>query len=187
MQEDNIRLLTNKHAGKTCYIIGSGTSILKLTEKDFEPECPIIAINMTISVIEKLKIDNPIYSMQKDATKKNIRRGYSYRPERATLLVECNSSSIDLFPDYSPRYIFNAITLRPSRWGASEFSANCALKISERFGCIKIKMIGFDSYWGNINNFYDEASGFQAPKYMNQMKRMVRRIKEDNLNVEWVK
>ena len=184
MQEDNIHLLANKHIGKTCYIIGSGTSILKLTEKDFEPECPIIAINMTIPVIEKLKLDNPIYSMQKDTDKRWVDEGYTSLPIKAILLVNVQAG-VNIFPEYLQRYGFISSNLGVN--GKHDFSAIVALKIAEKFGCVKLKLMGFDSCWGDIHNFYDRRRRYASERYGRQMTRMLRRIQDDNLNVEWIK
>jgi uncharacterized Rossmann fold enzyme len=175
-----IELLKDKHKDQTCYIIGSGTSINNLTKSYFKPDQPIITLNLVVKQIEKLEISNTIYSMQKDGEKYHL--GNVFRPERSVLLVS-EDESIDLYTDYKPRYIFDAQKLCNNEYGYKEFSANCALKIAQIFGCKKIILMGFDSYWGNINNIY----GTENKVYIEQIERMKILIIHDNLDVEWIK
>jgi len=172
-----ITLLQDIHKDKHCYIIGTGLSIKKLTKNSFEPECPIIALNMAGQFIEGLNIPNPIYSMQKDGNGYPIPAGtiVTYRPTIATLLVS-QGESFNLYPEYSPRYVFDAKILGP--W----FSANCALKIAQIFGCKKIIMMGFDSFYGDCRNIYNTGD----THYPEQHVLINELIKKDSLEVTFI-
>jgi hypothetical protein len=188
MTTQEIEILKDKHKGKACYIVGTGPSILKLTETSFEIDCPIIAINRAGIVIEKLNITNPIYSMQKDGNAFPYADGttYTHCPIKAALIIEVHTSK-ELFQEYSPRYIFNAETLRPNPYGWQDFSANCALKIAEIFGCPGMKFMGMDAYWGDNRNMYDIIANYYNKLYSAQIPRLKKRIEDDNLKVEWIR
>ena len=175
--------LKDIHKDKICYIIGTGPSALTATELSFAPGCPIITINMIGQHIERFKINNPLYSMQKDGV--TDRPEDVYRPARGTLLVSKHESA-DLYQDYSPRYIFNAEVLHRTKYGYQEFSANCALRIAQIFGCKKIILIGFDAYFGDTENMYFKDKKL-SNRYERQLVRMKELIKKDNLGVEWIK
>lgn len=131
MTED-IEILKDKHKDKPCVIAASGPSILKVNESYFSPDEIIITLNHSIVQIEKLNLNNTIYSMQKDTG--------IVLPKKAILLVSQHESR-QFFQDYNPRYVFDTFKL----CGENVCSAIVVLKIVQLFGCSpKIRMIGFD-------------------------------------------
>lgn len=152
--------LENIHNGKTCYIVGKGNSIKKLKNKDFG-EGIVITLNQAIEVIEKLKINNIIYSMQKDGASPLIRdkcpceiNGWKtcphdmVTPKKAILLVHEHESK-ECLKHYEKRIIFDSEKL-----GLYMFTESviCAIELAKYMGCNFIKMLGFDSYTNNDNS-----------------------------------
>lgn len=178
---ENIEILQGKHKDKPCAIIGTGPSILKINKSCFLPDEIIIALNDSIVQIERLNLNNTIYSMQKD--------GAIVRPKKAILLVSEHESKF-AFKDYSPRYIFDAIKLFDGKnyFMHKEFSANCALKIVQLFGCSKIRLRGFDSCInGDIRHVeLDGTISSGIPSYLYHCPRMYTWIKWDKLDVEFI-
>jgi len=61
-----IETLRDAYRGQTCWVVGSGQSLRYLQASDFG-EGPVIAVNWATPVVESLNLENPVYSMQKDA------------------------------------------------------------------------------------------------------------------------
>ena len=176
---ENIETLQGKHEGKPCTIVGTGPSILKINESYFSPDEIIITLNDSIVQIERLDLNNIIYSMQKDFANGII------RPKKAILLVNEHESKF-AFEDYSPRYVFDAKKLFN---GKNQHSANCALKIIQLFGCSKIRLIGFDSCTTKDTRrvgLNGTISKGQPKLYMLGCTRMRDLIRRDKLNVEFI-
>ena len=179
----DIEILKGKHGDKPCIIIGTGPSILKIKDESyFLPDEIIIAIDDAIGHIERLDLDNVVYSMQKD---KGV-----VRPKKNAILLVSEHESKYYFEDYSPRYIFDAIKLFDGKnyFMHKEFSANCALKIVQLFGCSKIRLIGFDSCTnGDIRHVgLNGTISNGEPEYVYQCPRMYSLIQQDGLNVEFI-
>jgi len=149
--------LKNIHKDKTCNIIGCGTSVKNINKYNFGTNDIIIALYHTIHLIERLELNIPVYSLQKDGgIKYSI---YEDRfnakcpdcslcwermttPKNALLL-----STFDCLPHYDNRIIFNILELKSE----NTFSGETAILLSDLMGCNHINMIGFDSHF----NKYD--------------------------------
>jgi hypothetical protein len=69
--------------------------------------------------------------------------------------------------DYEPRYIFDAIELGLPNWW--DFSALCAIKIAELWGCKKIKFLCLDACTNGSNRcFLDGQDSDINPRYTAQ-------------------
>ena len=189
----SINKLNGIYKGKTCQIVASGVSQMQLDRKYFDEDCPTIAINLSILRVELLGIKN-LFSMQKDGGDYTNcfhcgnRCGDMARPSYATMLVSEHESN-GCMPDYESRYVFNAIELFDGKnpYGAREFSANCALKIGQLFGCDKFKLFCFDFHTKKDGrNLYGDTIGNDLKAYFQQDLRMMELIRNDNLEVEWV-
>lgn len=172
--------LKDKYKGKTCHIVAKGPSVAHLNAADFD-DGPVIAINEAVENVERISRaihrgwKNDLYSLQKD-------RGF-VRPRKSTLLLS-EAQSKDAFPDYDNRYIFDT-----KLWfEGDEFSANCALKISQLFGCDKIKLMCFDAC--THSDFNTLIGGKLVPHDVGKYKREGQRIRDliekDGLKVEWL-
>lgn len=177
----NIDVLQGKHKDRPCVIIGTGPSILKINESYFSPDEIIIALNDSIALIERLDLNNIIYSMQKDAG--------IVRPKKAILLVSEHESKF-AFENYSPRYIFDAIKLFDGKnyFMEKEISANCALKIVQLFGCSKIRLRGFDSCInGDVRHVgLDGTISRGQPSYVYHCMRIRNLIQQNKLDAEFI-
>jgi glycosyltransferase involved in cell wall biosynthesis len=185
--ETRIETLKDVYKDKPIYIVGSGPSIMEVTKETFEEGCPIIVLNMAIRYIEALNLSNPIYTMQKDGGDKHRcpnceeQCGNMRLPKSATLLIEKHTSP-NCFNNYKPRISFDAETLFEGKnpYGYKEFSANCALKIAQLFGCNEIRLIGMDSLKGDISSVY----GKSGKGNLRQVARMRTLIEAEGLNVK---
>jgi len=172
--------LKDKHRGETCYMVGKGLS-LKNIKKEYFGEGVVITLNSAIVQIEKLELPNQIYAMMKDGGVPD------FRPREATLLVSLHESN-NVLEDYSPRYVFDAITLTHTGYGYKEFSANCALKVAQLMGCNKIKLLCFDACTiGIIKNINEKNEVYENWRYTEQCKRMYELIDKEKMDVEWIK
>jgi len=172
--------LKDKHKGETCYIVGKGLS-LKSIKKEHFGEGIIITINSAIVQIEKLGLTNQIYAMMKDGDVPD------FRPQKAILLVSLHESN-NVLEDYSPRYVFNAITLTNTKYRYREFSANCALKVAQLMGCSKIKLLCFDACtMGDIRGINGKNEVYENKRYIEQCQRMCELIDKEKMDVEWIK
>jgi hypothetical protein len=60
-----IVVLSNRHRGQTCYIVGKGASLINLRAHHFGPG-PVITLNSAIGIVDDLGLPNQVYAMQKD-------------------------------------------------------------------------------------------------------------------------
>jgi len=148
--EHSIQALKGVHAGATAWIVGKGPSLLMLTREQLGPG-PIIAINEATIVVESLGLDNPVYSMQKDAD------SYAIGPDGplvtggaapiaslrgATLLVHQHESA-NRMSTYAPRFVFDNVKDFGLEWW--EFSSLTAVAIAKLLGCVKVVFVSHDS------------------------------------------
>lgn len=135
--------LKNIHNQRTCYIIGKGASLDRiassciLTRIKAEGSCPVIALNETITKIEKLELDNPVYSLQQDGLEQCMRL-----PKKATLLLSHNRSD-RYFTDYPHRFIYDQV--KDFHMPDKLFTACTAMEFAKLMGCSEIVFIAFDA------------------------------------------
>lgn len=168
-----IALLKKLHKGQTCYIIGSGNSILKLCSTDFKDGF-VIAINSSITFIESLNLSIPVYSQFKDGnypepqctflTCKKCISGQPM-PKRSTLLLHVYHT-LNCFKDYEPKYYFDNYD-----YGLIDidFSHKSAVRNAEFLGARNLIFYGFDSI---SNNDSSNISGATDPNYKRQRQLM---------------
>lgn len=144
-----IEMLKNRHAGEMAYIVGKGPSLAYLQAEHFG-KGPVIALNQSIVVVERLGILNPIYSLQKDGCGLEgpherclQREGHDWmiRPQKASLILqETEGYSRDCLADYSPRLL-----VCPVRDLGFEFHETMAIRmavsLAKRMGCAHIKFV----------------------------------------------
>ena len=118
-----------------------GPSLLEIRKDSFEATDIVLAMNHAIIHIEKLHLNIPVYSMQKD--------GFCVRPQRDPLIVhelegvhEIGAKGANS-PDYEPRYMFH----NPDDFGLewTRPSVVTAVKIAELLGCKKAKLMACDA------------------------------------------
>lgn len=179
-----IESLRGKHDGKTCYIIGNGPSIKYLRAKHFGPG-PVIALNQSIEIVERLWLKSPVYSLQKDGCGNKepheICNGqyahHMIRPMGAVLLNH-EPESGECLTDYAPRYTWSNERDFKQLWNAN--SAISALCFAHHFGCKSVVFVCFDSITnGDCGRFYDD--GKDEYTYQAQAKRQAEFLKMTDL------
>lgn len=122
-------LLQKVVENQSVYIIGKGPSLDKITESDFLPGFPIIAINDAIHKIEMLNLSNPLFMMQQDFSDKTY-------PKSAIPIVSYKANSY--FTKCKIKIVYNPYELGCS---ASTLTVICAIKL-----CILLKVQRFIFY-----------------------------------------
>lgn len=132
--------LTDKHIGEDVWIIGNGPSLRFLRARDIGPG-PVITLNDAISVIQVLRVPNPIYSMQGDYNSSEHSDLWpSLKITTETLLVRNDCSALSWQLDYKPRYVYYR-QFHPY----DDYSARSAVKVGLLFGCKNINLVCFDA------------------------------------------
>jgi hypothetical protein len=180
--------LKDKHKGKTCNIIGCGTSVKKLTSKYFDKNDIIIALYHTIILVESWGLEIPVYSLQKDGgyfegCNKQCERCFEkmVSPKNAMLL-----STFNCLPHYENRLIFDILELKD----CNTHSGETAILLSELMGCTHINMIGFDSHFGKYDtllidnelNYIEKTYEIQKHYYSDSNNDMIKILKDKSHN-----
>ena len=154
---DFVDAVKGRHAGETCYIVGKGPSLLDLGAEAFGPG-PVICLNESILHVQELKLDNKIYSMQKDGCEgwhqrdigcegcEGARGPINYPEESVTVLLHEHESR-NCLPDHPNRLVFDAVDELGFGWWST--SAPCAIRIAKIFGCEKVVLLCHDSFFGD--------------------------------------
>jgi hypothetical protein len=168
MPTQNIAVLNGAYLGKTGAIVGGGPSIIKLTREDFDSVDVVLVIDFAIAKIRTLSLSIPIYSMWKDrgTLKGTVDGGINPCPGMPPCTNKC-SKLVPQSPEryivheheskycndlYSPRYIFNNNQFG-HHWGRP--SVVPSIEIMMLFGIADLKMMGFDSMYGNTQTCQD--------------------------------
>lgn len=143
-----------KHKGDICWIVGKGSSLQYLKKHHIGPG-PIIAINESIIPIENLGLDNPIYSLQKDADPPD--KDPIAPPKKAALLIH-ERETPNRHKDYLPRYTFDNPMDFNCSWNTC--SAVTATNIALMMGCTWIVYVSFDAaVTGNLDVCHYKPDG----------------------------
>ena len=134
-----IKNLANAYKGETAWIVGKGPSLLNIKKEDFG-DGPIICISEAIIPVEKLGLDNPIYSLQKDADPPD--RPPIQPPKSATLLIQ-EVETPDRHREYKPRFVFDNSRDFGCVWNT--ISSVSATNIAELMGCTEVAYVSFDA------------------------------------------
>lgn len=132
--------LQRKHAGETCWIVGKGPSLRHLQADDFGPG-PVIALNDAIIAVEKLDIENPIYSLQKDGQAEHM---VQVRTDIALILQSTEGFSGEWFPEHPLRYLVDPL----ADLGFDHvqvLATRMAIEIAKRMGCQTLKLMCCDN------------------------------------------
>lgn len=163
------------------FIVGKGPSLEFINENHFG-EGAIITLNEAIVKIETLRINNLIFSMQKDGgIHKNsggeyiginkcfceeIKSGCAFgmvRPRKpTTVLLVCENCSKECFIDYSPRVVFDNNDYFLQWFDQSVLSS---IFIAKQLGAKKITMVCFDSFTHNDLTTYLPTTGERIPNH----------------------
>jgi hypothetical protein len=188
------RPLENVHAGEIAYIVGKGPSLRYLSQEHFGSG-PVITINEAIVSVEKLKLDNPIYSLQKDGCRTIapnnsnglVTRGHTYPhkcgypmvyPHKDTTLILCSNDGYSgmCLPSHKKRVLFDL----PLHLG---LVPNCnsllaAFEIAVLMGCSSVVLLCFDSFNKDYRTYNPHNDEITNLDYNNRRyPKAIRRIK----------
>lgn len=145
----NFHDLVNRHKGETCWIVGKGPSLEYLRAEHFQ-RGPVIALNQSIVMIEKLDLSNPVYALQKDgcgymgphsACVKRDGVEWMIRPKNATLILrDTVGYSRHCLADYEPRVLVCPVRDLGFEY-LSEMAIRMAISISKKMGCTRVKLM----------------------------------------------
>jgi hypothetical protein len=144
-----VTALTDAYAGQTCYVVGKGPSLLHLTAAHFPEPGPVIAINHAIRTVQRLRLPNPVLSMQKDGRYPfpcpqpctEVAERMVWPPTGALLLVSATTTP-NCFAGHRRRYVFDEAALGLKFTAPS---AVVAIRLAELFGCARLVLLAFDA------------------------------------------
>jgi hypothetical protein len=145
------------YKGSEGCIVGKGPSLEFLSERHFGGG-PIVVINDAIRVVERLKLSNTIFSMQRDGVPEIM-----VRPEGAILVLQSTPGYSGLwYPDYGPR-----LTISPcDDFGFSvpcEMSIRVAIAFALCLGCSSLSLLCCDSLANGDFRTYNTKTGKVFP------------------------
>lgn len=186
-----ISVLKSKYLEQTCYIVGRGASLLKITREDFG-DGVVIVLNEAIYNIFALDLPNDIYSQWRNGDVPSGILKYLYNRYSLVLCdnpVLNDPPSSQLFKEYPLRYTFDC--RRDLRCAPGEtFSHKAAVEIAVSvFGCNRIVMVGFDSYRGDNRTVLQGEfvqSEYRPGDYHEQIVLVQKRIAELKVKAEWL-
>lgn len=135
----NIYDLKELFYNKKVYVVGKGQSINNLTKEDFKEDYPIICINDSIHVIDKLNLPNIIFSISQDLNTGGKCLGKDKR-------IIIHSSLLPYYKDNINTYVF------------TETGRCTILKVIElmkQLKAMKLILYGFDSMKNDDRTYYD--------------------------------
>lgn len=135
----------------TAYIVGKGTSLSFVTELHFKEKfAPVLCINESIHMIEKLNLNNPTFAVVQD-------KGIIHNciPKRSELIA---SDAVSFLIPEVIKYSFN-----PHDWLQEyNYTPIVAINICKSKGIFDFKMVAFDSITKGDNKYAVEI-GYQSP------------------------
>ncbi|MHB9003927.1 MAG: hypothetical protein ACYC6C_07660 [Coriobacteriia bacterium] len=149
--------VSGRHRGETCYIVGKGPSLANLTKAAFGPG-PVICLNQSIRHVQRLGLDNKVYSMQKDGCGAYHQRDVGCAgcdgevspmryPDGSVTLLLHEHESRNCLPGHPDRLVFDAEGDLGFEWWST--SAPCAIRIAKIFGCSRVVLLCHDSLVGD--------------------------------------
>ncbi len=123
-----------RHAGSGVTIIGRGPSLLSLSAADVGAG-PVIALNHAVEQVRRLKLANPLYSLQKD--------GCLVEPKAPETLILSRTQSNRCWPNYRPRYEVDPPVFKLPR---NCMSLTLAVALAGYMGCRQARLLAFDAF-----------------------------------------
>jgi hypothetical protein len=114
-------------------IVGTGPSLLRLTQADFGPG-PVIVLNSAILQVRKLDLPNEIHTMQKD--------GCLVPPILPERLIHSAVESPDCHADYPYRRVIDIEREFGLAWNT--MSAPIAVRVAAQMGAKTVRMLAMD-------------------------------------------
>lgn len=163
-----------KFVGQRASVVGTGPSLLKLTAKDFGTG-PVLVINDALLTIRKLKLANPVYSLQKD--------GCLARPVVPEILVLSKAQSRRCFPTYPMRHVLD---VRQMGLKINAMSTEWAVAIAHSLGCTSVRMLAMDSIHGDFGRVVDgQVMADKGRGYLFASKKAQQVADRLRMGIEW--
>lgn len=162
----------------TAYIVGKGTSLSNVTELHFvEKFAPVICVNESIHLIEKLNLTNPTFVIVQD---KGI--AINCIPKKSKIIA--SQSLAYLLPEVL-KYSFD-----PHEWLQEyNYTPIIAINICKSKGIKDFKMIAFDSITTGDKKYAPEI-GYQSPNVNDKDRYKTNKIGIERAlhgcQVEWI-
>jgi len=131
----------------TCYLIGKGSSIDRLTKEDFDSVSPILCINESIKVIENIEgiSSERLFVFQQDELLND-----RCKPNRAYWIISKQAYKQSLAKYYDKTYVYDISVLGGI---PSSLTASVAIRFASKSGKQKCILYGFDSCLHNDNSY----------------------------------
>lgn len=160
----------NLYVEQAAYIVGKGPSLDNISEKCFrDPRAPIICINESIHIIEKLDLLNDIFVTQLDHELEE-----TCRPIKPTTKMFTGPMCANLYKEGVYRYVVD-----PAMFGLIDcISAEYAIMLARHMGCISIELFCFDSCLNKSLDYakcigYDSAKGGPKDRFLSHKDRII--------------
>jgi hypothetical protein len=174
------------HQNETCWIIGKGPSLEKLTKRHIG-KGPVIAINESVVKVVSLNLKNLIYFMHKDF---DLEPCIIENPDKVILLTHAQETP-DKMPEYKKRHVFNN---KDYGLHKEEFSSLVAGAIANQMGCRKVIYVSHD---GCVNKdtrtclykpdgSYEIETQIISGNYLAHRQRIDTFLNKINMPVEWL-
>lgn len=164
---------------KTCYIVGKGPSLDKISVFDFpDPTCPILALNEAIHKIETLGLLNPLYVLVKDSSLKE-----RCRPKVAKVLATRHNIN---WQGESQVYVFDP---KDYKLPSNCLSVLAAIAVAKRLGAAKFAMVSFDACVNKDTGYADCISaeskeGGDPGRFLNHRPRIMKLL--TGYSTKWI-
>lgn len=151
----NIGPLGGRYKGRKAYIVGGGPSLRYLNES-YLGRGPIICINQSVYVVQKLNITNQIYELLQDACENGPGKGHDckypkLRDDVILILSQDEKHSRWCLPDHPNKYYADWVKDFSAPNGSMSIEA--AIKLAKHMGCDRIDLLCCDSLSGDLRSY----------------------------------
>lgn len=158
--------------GKECYVVGKGPSLDRLSLADFtNPDVPVICINESIKVIEKLGLPNRLFVLQQDAWLKD-----TCKPTKEGTIMLIGYACQHWYHAFRNKFCFHYIEIGLTK---HNISAVYAIAIAKCCKCTGFRLYAFDAavskeltYAKSIG--YDALSGGPITRFLNHRVALIK-------------
>jgi uncharacterized Rossmann fold enzyme len=166
--------LSSIFRGKNVYIVGKGPSLQYLTADFFEDkDSPIMCVNEAVSIVERLKPENPVIGVRQDADLKDS--CIPTLPE--TKMFVSPQAQIYYRNVIEQTYIYMYNAFKPLK--RHSITAACAIHFAKWLGAKSFTMVCFDAYHDQICGYADCIHDIAVKKRPNNnAKRFIKFAKE---------
>lgn len=176
-----INNFSNIYKDSLCYLIGKGPSLDYISPKVFtDTSAPIICINESIHVIEKLNLPNDLYVTQLDHELVE-----ACKPSKITTKMFFGPMCANLYQQGVIKFLIDPLQLGLYNCISAEY----AIMIARHMGCNRLELVSFDSCVNKNLNYaatigYDSIKGGPKTRFLEHKERILQVAK--NTPLTWV-